>query len=151
MVKRSRPKYNRIRDAKIYTSEELAKTIGVHLQTVLGYIRKGMPVINPQSRPYLIKGVDAKKFLIQQSKSRKCTIKIGEFYCLRCKKAVKSSVSNIIFEEKNRILGKNAKKVDIKGVCKKCGYDKLRIFSSEKKAEEFLEVITHPNYDQEEI
>ena len=79
---------NLVKIHRSYTYGELAQVFGVHKNTVVTWVKKGLPCLQEQ-RPFLILGIDAKAFLQAQRANRKQKCKPNEFYCVRCKVPVK--------------------------------------------------------------
>jgi hypothetical protein len=81
----------RVRAARVkvhrnYTIEQAAETVGVTPQTVRSWIKQGLPVMAAR-RPYQILGCALREFLARTEADRKQPLRIGEFFCLRCKTA----------------------------------------------------------------
>lgn len=67
-----------------YTVEEIAKTYGVHRNTVRTWIKRGLPTID-QRRPVLVLGSHLADFLRARRMANKRPCGPGEIYCLRCR------------------------------------------------------------------
>lgn len=129
-------KYWLLNDNYVYTVKELAEKIGTHPRTIQVCIRdEGLEVIDPDSKRFLIKGKDAKKFFKNRIKAQKSKLQYFEFNCFRCKKPVESIPENIEFIDIGKKLGKSALKVDVRGICVHCGA-KLYKISSDIKNEQ---------------
>ena len=76
----------RVKAHRSYTVEEAAERVGVTPQTVRSWVRQGLTAMTAQ-RPYLIFGCALKEFLARAEADRKQPLRIGEFFCLRCKTA----------------------------------------------------------------
>ena len=61
---------NLVKIHRSYTYEELAGVFGIHKNTVVGWVKKGLPCLQEQ-RPFLILGANAKAFLQAQRASKK--------------------------------------------------------------------------------
>jgi len=128
--------YNLIRNNYTYTTTELAELLKAHPRTIQCFIRlEGLGVIDKDSKHFLIKGKDAKEFFEKRIKAQKTKMAFYQFNCMKCKKAVESIPKEIKFIETNKRLGKNAMKIDIKGVCVHCGCKLYRLSSSVKCVE----------------
>lgn len=126
-------KYWLLNDNYVYTVKELAEKIGTHSRTIQVCIRdEGLEVIDPDSKRFLIKGKDAKKFFKNRIKAQKSKLQYFEFNCFRCKKSVESIPENIEFIETGKKLGKSALKVDVRGICVHCGARLYKISSDIK-------------------
>ena len=125
--------YRLIKNNVIYTVKELSDLINIHTRTLQNLIREeGLNIINPNSTPFLIKGIDAKKFFQERSKKQKYTLQYYEFNCFHCHKAVESIPEEIEIIETGKIIGKNSLKIDIRGICSFCGSKLYRMSSSNK-------------------
>lgn len=80
-----------VKRLRSYTIEEAAEAVGASDQTIRQWIRNGLPAFT-EKRPFLIMGSDLKAWLSKGADAIRPKLEIGEFYCLRCKKAVKSAV-----------------------------------------------------------
>ena len=120
----------------IYTVGELAKLLGVHKDTVRTWIKKGLPIVNGSKCPILIRGRDAKQFLQQMSKDRKCPLKDNEFFCVKCRKACSANPSNITIEISDECLSEGNRKAVIYGKCR-CGRQVQR-FGSERIVKKWI-------------
>lgn len=76
-----------IKKNQTYTLEEAALILCVHVQTVRGWGKKGLPVMRGQ-KPHLVHGEDLKTFLKKQSGQAKQPLGPNEVYCLGCRQAV---------------------------------------------------------------
>jgi excisionase family DNA binding protein len=81
----------RVKANRSYTVEEAAETVGVTPQTVRSWIRQGLPALTAQ-RPFLILGYALKDFLASAEASRKRPLRLGEFFCLRCKTSTTAAI-----------------------------------------------------------
>lgn len=73
-----------VKTCRSYTVEQAATLLGVHKNTVRGWIRDGLPSI-PTPRPAIILGRELAPFLKQLRDARKCQCANGQIYCLRCR------------------------------------------------------------------
>jgi len=69
-----------------YTYEEAARITGKHKRTVMGWVKKGLPVLTDQ-KPHLIRGCDLREFLRGKSKKRKTPLLLYQFHCFKCREA----------------------------------------------------------------
>lgn len=67
-----------------YTVAEIAELYTVHKNTVLTWIKDGLPLCNGK-KPYLIHGSDLRDYLQAKREKNKRPCKPGEIYCLPCK------------------------------------------------------------------
>lgn len=117
---------------RIYDFKMIAKVFSVHIRTVQAWHKKGMPVIDEDSRPYLVEGSKLKKFLYQQVSKGKVKLADDEFYCFKCRTKCHSKEGSIVKINTNEKIGKNLKKVIFKGCCEFCGL-KVSRFSTDKE------------------
>ncbi|MFK5978038.1 MAG: helix-turn-helix domain-containing protein [Rhizobiaceae bacterium] len=80
-------KYNAqsVRIHQSYEVSEVVDLLRVSPQTVRSWIKMGLPVLNAQ-RPILILGFQLRDFLRNRNTKAKQPTKLGEFYCLHCRK-----------------------------------------------------------------
>lgn len=113
-------KYNlrKIKTKRSYTSEELAETLKVHVQTVHDWKRNGLLPLEEKTSPHLFLGTEIKKFLTKFASKHKVSLKDGEFYCLSCKKAVKPT--NFESIRRGITIGNNRESLILKADCPTC-------------------------------
>lgn len=75
---------NLVKINRNYTVEEVADRLGVHKNTIRGWVKTGLPVCDTR-RPTLILGHDLREFLQQKRQARKRRCKLFELYCMRCR------------------------------------------------------------------
>jgi len=78
------PSAKKIKATRSYTIPEVAEVLGCTTRTVRNWAGMGLRVLT-ENRPYLIVGDDLKKFLADQSASKKVKLAPNELYCLSCK------------------------------------------------------------------
>jgi Helix-turn-helix domain len=76
---------NLVKIHRSYTIEEAGEIFGIHKNTVSQWLKNGLPFMSHQ-KPYLILGVELKRFLQNRRKLKKHKCNVDEMYCLRCKK-----------------------------------------------------------------
>ena len=114
-----------IKECRLYSTKELAKELGVHLNTIRQWQKQGLRAVDSICKPFIFRGLDAKSFLSRRSASRKRKLMDGEFYCLRCRRPMKSQVKDISVS----ILGQGVN-VHIRGKCHDCRTSLNRFMSS---------------------
>ena len=119
-----------------YITSEICELLKVHPRTVQTWVSKGLEVINPDSKPFLVMGYELERFLKEQRTSRRIKLQQDEFYCNRCKTATKSNTESIKFIDTGLTIGNDSKQVIIKGICQACGI-KVNRFSTDKHAKNF--------------
>ena len=83
MAKKLNP--NSIKIHRSYTVEEAAERLGVHKNTIWGWIKRGlMPCDN--HHPMLIHGETLRRFIQAKRTQHKQKCKPWEFYCMKCRK-----------------------------------------------------------------
>ena len=69
---------------KPYVVDELAYVACVSIATVRNWLKDGMKKVD-ENRPTMIMGFQALHYLKSRKANSKRPLKVGEFYCLRCK------------------------------------------------------------------
>jgi hypothetical protein len=82
MPKRLNPNLAKIH--RSYLVGEAAELLGVHKNTVRGWVTEGLPV-NDDLRPMLILGRELRGFLQERNHKKKQPCKKHEMYCLKCR------------------------------------------------------------------
>jgi hypothetical protein len=67
-----------------YAVDEAARTLGTHKNTVRGWIKSGLPIVD-NCRPTLIHGQDLRSFLEKRRKAAKRPCAPGTLYCFKCR------------------------------------------------------------------
>lgn len=124
-------KYHLIKSGRSYTVNELGRTVNRHVRTVQEWIKKGLPVIDRNSKPYLISGFDAKLYLKERADLKKTKLKNDEFYCLKCHQPRRSLSDKLNFTFTGKLIGEGQRQINVIGVCSDCDTS-LQRFSSEK-------------------
>jgi len=124
-----------LRAKRPYDFKDIAEVLGVHLQTVRAWKKEGLTVLDDK-KPFLVMGQDLRDFFKARRQSRKKPLKIGEFYCPRCREPRRSRPDRLTAQVTQRRLGKDRKQVLIRGICETCG-QRLLLFSSDRKAAEW--------------
>lgn len=94
--------------------EEAANLLGVHKNTVRGWLKAGLQPVDDR-RPILILGRQLSSFLHGRRKKKSMRCRPGEFYCLRCR-TPKTSV-----DQKAEYLPITATSGNLRGTCSDCG------------------------------
>lgn len=121
-------KTKNIKTRESYTTKRIAQEIGVHQRTVQEWIKQGLiPIEN--SRPYYFMGYELKKFLEGKLGKRKTKLQADEFYCTKCREAVRPTDNDAWLVISQRTIGKQGfKAITIKGICENCN-SKINRFS----------------------
>jgi hypothetical protein len=102
--------------AKIHRSykvDEIADLYGTHKNTVLNWIKQGLPTFD-NKRPLMILGSDLNAFHAKQRVKNKRPCKQNEIYCMKCK-IPKEPASGMV-----EYQSVNAKTGNIIGICPEC-------------------------------
>jgi hypothetical protein len=117
----------KITNKRSYSTEELALALGIHMQTVRLWRKQGLQPIESDTSPYLYYGTEVKRFLLFQASKHKVKLSEGEFYCLRCRKAVKPTSYKTI--NRGVVLGNGYESLFLEATCPDC-FLTLKRFSS---------------------
>lgn len=129
---------NLVRSRHTYSFLEISELFGIHIRTVQQWKKRGLQVLDSNTKPYLVMGLALIEFLKRERKKRLITLKNGEFYCSRCRGARRSKSSKFRIEETEKFLGKGSKLVMIRGECEVCCNQLFR-FSSSRQIKIFIE------------
>jgi len=83
-MKKRHPNHRLVKIHRSYMVEEIAHLFGVHKNTVRGWVKAGLAIID-NKRPMLILGQDLAQFLLERRVKNKRTCKPSEIYCVRCR------------------------------------------------------------------
>ena len=118
-------KYNTrlIKAKRSYSPKDMAVLFGINKATCLRWIKnEGLNVLQENTSPLLIMGKDLKKFLSERNKKRKTNLKENEYFCMKCKKAVKAKIGSEENISTGKTIGKDKRKQLNKiGFCEFCG------------------------------
>lgn len=99
---------------RAYSTEEAARALGVHKNSVRGWIKKGLPVVDG-GRPVLILGHELRAFLEGKRKAAKRPCPPGTIYCLKCRGPRGPALGMVEYVAHNIATG------DLKALCETCG------------------------------
>jgi len=120
-----------IRGRRSYSVAEIAKLLSVHKETVFSWIKQGLKVIDIESKPLLIMGLELKIFLNDRRDKHRTKLKDTQFYCFRCRKAVMAERGSEEIVPTGKKIGKNNldqfKRI---GLCENCGKKIARFLRS---------------------
>ena len=118
-----------------YTLKQIAELLNVHFRTVQAWKQEGLTTIN-QKKPFLVMGYDLKEFLSQKIQNKKITLQPNEFFCTKCREAVRSIDNAVWLVTSGKTIGKQGfQELVIKGICENCN-SKLNRFSHSGRLEE---------------
>lgn len=117
-----------IRTTATYSVVEIRKLLQVHENTVRGWIRDGLPVLDGPY-PAVIHGRALRGFLRALKDRQKRTCAANEFYCFSCHEPRTPAVGSVQF------VPRNSKQLMITAVCSECGTALNRVGSVRRLAE----------------
>lgn len=124
-----------IKTRESYSTKRISQELGVHDRTVQEWYKEGLKPIEKKS-PYLVMGYELKRFLEERQQKRKCKLQPDEFYCTKCRHAVKSTANDVRLAILQQTIGKKSfKAIIIKGICEKCNL-RINRFSHTGKLKE---------------
>lgn len=97
-----------------YSVEEVARTLGVHKNSVRGWINGGLPTVD-RSRPVLIFGHELRDYLESKRKSAKRPCPPGTLYCFKCRQPRAPAMGMI------EATCQNASTGNLTALCEDCG------------------------------
>ena len=128
-----------IKTRESYPTKKLAGELGVHPRTIQEWVKEGLKPVGNE-KPYLFMGYEVVEFLEKRIKNRKCKLEKDEFYCTKCRKAVRSTDNDVWIDVSGHTIGKNGfKSMIIKGVCDLCN-SRINRFSHTGKLEEVKKI-----------
>jgi excisionase family DNA binding protein len=113
-MRRRRASARRVKMHRNYTVEEAAGAIGAHKNTVRRWITIGKLPALREMRPHLILGREL-IHVLTAPKPDAVTLKPGECYCVKCKKARRPALNMADFAPINERWG------NLQGLCPECG------------------------------
>jgi len=97
-----------------YSVEEAARLLGVHKNSVRGWLAKGLEPID-RCRPMLFAGATLRAFLIAQRTGRKRPCPPGTLYCFRCREPRRPALGMVDYAAFTPVSG------NLKALCDACG------------------------------
>lgn len=98
---------------RAYSVDEAARTLGAHKNSVRGWIKKGLPVVDGR-RPVLILGHELRAFLERKRKAGKRPCPPGTIYCLKCREPRDPALGMVEYMPRNAATG------DLIALCGTC-------------------------------
>jgi len=124
-----------IKKRESYSFKQITELLKIHIRTVQAWKQEGMPTINNE-RPFLVMGYDLKEFLSQKIAKHRIKLQAIEFYCTKCRRAVRSKGNQVCLKTSGQSIGKQGfKELVIKGTCEFCN-SKINRFSHSGRLEE---------------
>ncbi|MES2436993.1 MAG: hypothetical protein V4519_03185 [Patescibacteria group bacterium] len=103
--------------------KEVSTLLTIDIKTCSRWINEeGLEVLEKNMYPILIMGSSLKTFLLLKRAVKKVSLKDDEFYCCKCKKAVRPKRGSKSVQKTGKYIGKENKEqlVEI-GICEICG------------------------------
>ena len=98
---------------RAYSADEAARALGVHKNSVRGWIKKGLPVVDG-GRPVLILGDELRGYLERQRKARKRPCPPGTIYCFKCREPRRPALGMVEYVSGNGAAG------NLTALCETC-------------------------------
>ena len=97
-----------------YSVEEAALKLGVHKNSIRGWIKAGLPILD-NSRPIIILGGELKAWLDKKRKAAKRPCPPGTFYCFKCRTPKAPALGMVEYKPMNKTTG------NLIALCTDCG------------------------------
>jgi len=136
-----------IKKRKLYTIKEAAKDTCVCCKTIRRMITNGLPVLEKNSNPIYLLGIDLLDHIKMKNAKHKVDVKDDEFLCFTSKTAVQSVPEDFQIIFTRRRWGKTNYQAKLVGVCPKCKRP-LNKFTTEKK---IISLVKQGVFDQKHI
>lgn len=134
-------KLKNLKSRQSYTARQLAEVLDVHIRTVQTWKKEGLKPIE-NTLPLLFMGFEVKDFIQQRQSDKKIKLAKNQFYCVKCRKAVKSKENRIEVIKTQKLIGKDLlSELILRGECEICGC-KLNRFSHVGKLNEIKQKFT---------
>jgi len=119
------PNYNHrlIKSKRSYSISEISSLFGINRKTCNRWLKdEGLKVIERNVSPLLVMGADLINFIKKKKVKNKVALKEDEFFCMKCRKAVKAKLgSERIIKTGQRIGKNNLEQFKKIGICEFCG------------------------------
>ena len=103
-----------IRIHRPYSVEEAARALGAHKNSVRGWIKDGLPVVD-RSRPVLILGHELRAWLERKRKAAKRPCTPGTLFCFKCRQPRAPAMGMVEATRQNATTG------NLSAICDTCG------------------------------
>ncbi|RED17714.1 helix-turn-helix domain-containing protein [Parasphingopyxis lamellibrachiae] len=87
-----------------YSVEEAARVLGVHKNSVLSWIKSGLPIVD-STRPILILGRELRGWLERRRNSAKRPCPPGTLYCAKCREPKPPALGMVEYTPRNAVSG----------------------------------------------
>lgn len=78
------PNPRRVKIHRSYTIQEAAEALGVHVNTIRNYVRRGLQLVD-DDRPLLILGSALRQYLVDGRRAARQRCGPGDIFCIRCR------------------------------------------------------------------
>ena len=102
-----------IRIHRPYSVEEAARALGAHKNSVRGWIKDGLPVVD-RSRPVLILGHELRAWLERKRKAAKRPCTPGTLFCFKCRQPRPPAMGMVEATRQNATTG------NLSALCEVC-------------------------------
>ena len=109
-----RANWRRIKIHRSYAVDEAALALGVHKNTVRGWIKQGLPALATQ-RPALILGSELRAFLDARTKRTRRPCPAGTIFCFKCREPRRPALGMVDYRPHSPTGG------NLKAMCEQCG------------------------------
>jgi len=117
-----RYKINQVSKRRSYSVKDISCLFDVDKRTCFRWLEEGLQPLEEKAKPLLIMGDELISFLKEKSGRGKVKLKKDEYYCLRCRVAVKATGGSEQIIETGKLLGKDNRRQYRKiGRCEACG------------------------------
>ena len=118
------PNYNPrlIKSRRSYSINEICSLFDINRKTCHRWLKnEDLRVIEKNVNPVLVMGEDLINFLKRRKKKKRAVLKEDEFFCVKCRKAVKAKEGSEKNVKTGKKIGKNGLEQIIKiGLCETC-------------------------------
>ncbi len=119
------PNYNHrlIKSKRSYSINEISSRLGINRKTCQRWLKnEGLKVIEKDANYLLIMGADLITFLKNKKAKRKTFLNPDEFFCIKCRKAVRARGGSETTVKTGKRIGKsNLEQFKRTGICGICG------------------------------
>ena len=105
-----------------YSLSEIAILFSIDRKTCFRWIDEGLKVVEKNTKPLLVMGIDLKAFIKEKQQGRKIKLSDEEYFCMRCHLAVKAKKGSELFIKTGKTIGREKREqVNKIGICQHCG------------------------------
>lgn len=120
--RRRKPNPNKVKIHRNYSLDEIVRLFGVSLATVRRWLKAGLNTID-LTRPFLVRGLELKRFVRRWRSRNRRHCGAGQIYCLKCRAPRRPSNGEVELIKQTENCGR------LRGVCSRCGASMSRIVS----------------------